>query len=280
MHCSLKSVVFWRNKTVLDTTHSHTSQQHMPQLWNQQQMTTQVLLHRHTDDEFCTNCCSCGGQGVTGNTLTLQGKDPSAEQYGSLPMVVKCQSEQILWGIFLATESFVFSIQFLQNSIQYTTNNFPNTSAVQFPAQADCFFQTFLQPSSETHPVSYPKITLGSYPNSKFSVTVTVLRLRIWSLNVMPVQRQFTFYPRTQCDWINNRGHTYKNTTHQHIIMHYLEFIFLNCTAVMPQTLPLTFQSLSNFQFPFTWWWKIDLLMSSCIIHLSFYLLKKKLLEF
>lgn len=33
--------------------------------------------------------------------------------------------------------------------------------------------------SSETHPVSYPKITPGSYPNSKFSGTVTVLRPRI-----------------------------------------------------------------------------------------------------
>ena len=52
-------------------------------------------------------------------------------------------------------------------------------SGVQFQAQADCFFQTLLQPTSETHPVSYPKIALGSYPNSKFSGTVTVLRLRI-----------------------------------------------------------------------------------------------------
>jgi len=50
-------------------------------------------------------------------------------------------------------------------------------SRVQFLAQVDCFFQTLLQPSSETHPVSYPKITLGSYPNSKFSGTV--LRMRI-----------------------------------------------------------------------------------------------------
>ena len=50
-------------------------------------------------------------------------------------------------------------------------------SSVQFLAQADCFFQTLLQPSSETHPVSYLKITLGSYPDSKFSGTVTVLRL-------------------------------------------------------------------------------------------------------
>jgi len=92
----------------------------------------------------------------------------------------------------------------------------------------------------------------------------------LWSLNVMPVQRQFTFYPRTQCDWINNGGHTCKNTTHQNIIMHYLEFIFLSCTAVMPPTLPLTFQCLSKFQFPFTWRWKIYLLISSCILILQF----------
>jgi len=46
-------------------------------------------------------------------------------------------------------------------------------------AQADCFFQTLLQPSPETHPVFYPKITLGSYPNGKLSGTVTVLRLRL-----------------------------------------------------------------------------------------------------
>jgi len=50
---------------------------------------------------------------------------------------------------------------------------------VQFLAQADSFFQTLVQPSSETQPVSYPNITLGSYPNSKSSGTVTVLSLRI-----------------------------------------------------------------------------------------------------
>jgi len=55
----------------------------------------QVLLHCHIDDEFCTNCSSGGGLGV-GDSLTLQWKDPSADQYGSLPMVVKCPSEQIL----------------------------------------------------------------------------------------------------------------------------------------------------------------------------------------
>jgi len=96
-------------------------------------MTMQVLLHRHID-EFCTNCSSCGGQGVTGGSLTLQ-LDPSAYQHRSLPMVVeKCLSEQILWDIcvFLATETFVFYIQFLQNTIQYTTNNFPTTTWVEF----------------------------------------------------------------------------------------------------------------------------------------------------
>jgi len=70
MHRSLKSIIFWSNKTALDTTHSHPAQQRMPQLWNQQQ-TTQVLLYRHLDDEFCTNCGSCGRHGVAGGRLTL-----------------------------------------------------------------------------------------------------------------------------------------------------------------------------------------------------------------
>jgi len=115
LHCSLKSVIFWRNKhcTGHNTWSPGTA---MHATWNQQQTTTQVLLHHHIDDEFCTNCSSCGGQGVMGGNLTLQWKDPSADQYASLPMVVeKCPSEQILWDIFLATETFVFYIQFFQN---------------------------------------------------------------------------------------------------------------------------------------------------------------------
>ena len=52
-------------------------------------------------------------------------------------------------------------------------------SGVQFLAHTDGFFQTLLQPISETHPVFYPKTTLVSYPNNKFLETVTVLRLRI-----------------------------------------------------------------------------------------------------
>jgi len=63
-------------------------------------------------------------------------------------------------------------------------------SGVQFLAQADCFFQNFLQPSSETHPVSYTTITLGSYPNSKFSGTYTVLRLRICEVLVSCLYRE------------------------------------------------------------------------------------------
>ena len=148
-------------------------------------------------------------------------------------------------------------------------------SGVQFLAEAECFFKTLLQPSSETRPVSCSNITLGSYPNSKFSGSHSIEAEILLSLKVMSIQRQFTFYPRTHYDWINNVGRTYKNTTHHNIIMHYLEFIFLNCTAVMPPTLPLTVRCLSKFQFPFIWWWQIDLLMSSCIIHLSYYLLKK-----
>jgi hypothetical protein len=41
-----------------------------------------------------------------------------------------------------------------------------------------CFFQILLQSSSETHPVSYTKTTLGSYLTTNF-LEVTVLRLRI-----------------------------------------------------------------------------------------------------
>ena len=93
----------------------------------------------------------------------------------------------------------------------------------QFLAQADCFFQILLQPSSETHPVSYTKTTLGSYPNNKFSGSHSIETENLWSPIVMPVQRQFTFHPGTQYDWINNGDLTYKNTTHNNIIMHYLE---------------------------------------------------------
>ena len=75
-------------------------------------------------------------------------------------------------------------------------------SGVQLLAQADCFFQNLLQPSSETHPVSYPEITLGSYPNSQFSGIVTVLRMRICEVLMSCLYRdsRFILYSRTQYD--------------------------------------------------------------------------------
>ena len=130
-----------------------------------------------------------------------------------------------------------------------------NMSGVQFLAQADCFFHTLLQPSSETHPATYPKITPGSYPKSKFSGTVTVLRLRNCAVLISCLYRDnLHFIQGPSMTKSINGGHMYKNTTHQNIIMPYLEFIFLNCAAVMPPTLPLTFRCLSTLQFPFTWW--------------------------
>ncbi len=140
----------------------------MQQLWNQQQMTMQVLLHCHIDDEFCTNCssCSCGGQGMTGDSLTLQQKDPSTDKYRNLPMVVeKCPSEQILWNIFLATETFVSYIQFLQYSKQYTTNNFPYTTWVEFKS-----WHRLTVPSK---PCCSPALKLTQSPIQKLLLVLT-----------------------------------------------------------------------------------------------------------
>jgi len=39
----------------------------------------------------------------------------------------------------------------------------------------------------------------------------------------------------------------YKNTTHQNIILHYLEFIFLNCTALCHQLFLLPFDVSVSF---------------------------------
>ena len=72
---------------------------------------------------------------------------------------------------------------------------------VQFLAQADCSFQTLLQLSSETHPVSYPKITLDSYPNSKFFGSHSIEAENMWSLNVMPVETIYILYEDPE--WLN-----------------------------------------------------------------------------
>ena len=255
-------------KTALDTTHGHPVQQRMPQLLNQQQTTTQVPRHHHIDDEFCNNCSSCGGQDVTSDSLTLQRKD----QYGSLPMVSYSHFLKPLYSISSSSKTKYRTSQiiFLQ---QHEWSSIPRTGRLFLPNLTAA--QLWKLPSLLSKKYSWLLPQQQVFWNSH-----SIEAENLWILIVMPVQRKFTFYPKTQYDWINSGGHTYKNTTHQNNIMHYLEFIFLNCTAVMPPTLPLTFWCLNEFQFPFTWWWKTDLFISSCIIHLSFYLLKKKRLEF
>ena len=161
---------------------------------------------------------------------------------------------------FLATETFVLYIHFLQNSIEHTTNNSPNKHELStIPSTGWRFLPNFVAAQLWISPCLLSKNYSWLLPQQQiFWNSHSIETENLWSLNVMPVQKQFIFYPRTQWDWINNGGHTYKNTTHQNIIMHYLEFIFLTSTAVVPQTLPLAFRCLSNFQFSFTWWWKMD----------------------
>jgi len=78
-------------------------------------------------------------------------------------------SEQILWYLSLATETFVFYIQFFQNSKQYTTNNFPNNlSGVQFQAQADSCIQTLLQPSLKLTQFPIQKLIVALTPTANF----------------------------------------------------------------------------------------------------------------
>ena len=117
--------------------------------------------------------------------------------------------EQTSWDIFLATETFIFYIQFLHSSIQYTTNNYPKhkLSGIQFLALIHCFFQTLLQTSCGTQPVSYPSSTFGSHPNKIYWSSHSIEVKNLWIFNVTPAQKHFTFYPRTQYDWINNGGH-------------------------------------------------------------------------
>ena len=188
---SEETKLHWTQHTV--TLHSNTSQP-----LYQQQMTTQVLLHHHTDDEFCTNCRSYGVQGVTDNSITLQWKYPSAERYGSLPMVVeKCPLEQIIWDIFLATETFLFYIQFLQNSIQYTTNNFPNTTRLT----GWLFLPNLVAAQLWNSPNLLSKNYSWLLPQQQILWNSHSIETdNLWSLNVMAVQRVFTFYPRTQYD--------------------------------------------------------------------------------
>jgi len=82
-------------------------------------------------------------------------------------------------------------------------------STVQFLAQGDCFFQTLVQPSSWNSPRLLPKNYSWLLPRQQISWNGHGIEAEnLWSLDVMPVHRQSTFYPRTQYDWFNNGGHT------------------------------------------------------------------------
>jgi hypothetical protein len=159
----------------------------------------------------------------------------------------KCPSEQIPRDIFLATETFALYSQLLQNPIEYTTNSFPKHNLSEdILIEVDCFLLI-----SETLPVSHPVSTFGSYPNSKFFGALIVLRLRICEVLMSLLHRDTLHFIQdfSMTDSVMEAMKC-KNNTHQNVIMHYLEMIFLNCTAVIPLTLPLTFQCLSSFQFP------------------------------
>jgi len=78
---------------------------------------------------------------------------------------------------FHATETFVFYIQFLQNSIQYTINYFPNTTAVQFLAQA-VSSKPCCSPALKLTQSPIQKLLLALTPTTNF-LEVTLLRLRI-----------------------------------------------------------------------------------------------------
>jgi hypothetical protein len=125
-------------------------------------------------------CCSNPQQGILSTCYHLP-RDPgykSTEQWGTDEKLDLWEaSEQILWYIFLATETSVFYIQFLQNSIQYTTNNFPNTTQ-QFLAQADCFSKSCCSPALKLTQSPIQKLLLALTPATNF-LEVTVLRFSI-----------------------------------------------------------------------------------------------------
>ena len=73
-------------------------------------------------------------------------------------------------------------------------------SGVQFQAQADCFFQTLLQPSSENHRLLSKNYSWLLPQQQIFWNSHSIEAENLLSPTVMPVQRQFTFYPTTQYD--------------------------------------------------------------------------------
>lgn len=63
------------------------------------------------------------------------------------------------------------------------------------------------------------------------------------NFNVTPARRHFTFHLKLCYVSGSIKATNSKNTTYQNVIMCYLDLIFLNCTAVLPLTVFLTFKS-------------------------------------
>ena len=168
------------------------------------------LHHRHIDDEFCTKCSSCGGQGVTGDSVTLQQKDPSKDQHGSLPIVaVKCPTKQRLWNIFLASET-LYSIS-ISSKTQYSTPQIIFLTHHEFssvPSTGWLFLPNLVAAQLWNSPRLLPKNYSWLLPRQQIFWNSHSIEVgNVWSLNVMPVHRQFTFYPRTQYESIMEAIH-------------------------------------------------------------------------
>ena len=77
--------------------------------------------------------------------------------------------------IFLATEALVLHTQFLQYNIQ----KIAQLEWSSIPGTGRLFPPHHVQTRSGTHPVSYPKSTIGSYHNSKFSAAAIIYEFLI-----------------------------------------------------------------------------------------------------
>jgi hypothetical protein len=99
----------------------------------------------------------------------------------------------------------------------------------------------------ELSPSPIQAVLLALTP-TKFTGAVIVLRLRICEYLMSLLHRNtLHFIQELSMTESIMEAMKCKNTTHQNVIMHYLELIFLNCTAVIPPTLPLTFDVSASF---------------------------------
>ena len=114
----------------------------------------------------------------------------------------------VIWSYSVAVLSQLYSawIQGTELHTQHDCSSIPSTDW-QFLPNLDAA-QLWNSPSLLSKNYSW------LLPQQQISGSYSIEAENLRSLNAMPVHRQFTFHPRTQCDWINTGGHTYKNTTH------------------------------------------------------------------